>query len=149
MARAATSSQSPQMSVSKITATGAAARASPDATKARELATTTKALATNRRAPHSRLVATIWNPPLKKCFRFPQRVPIASTGGRSKAQATASIRSSATTAHFAVSSSTRITFTASPASRCSRLQQRWARSMRYIVAHMQTTGERKWISCSG
>ena len=68
---------------------------------------------------------------------------------KAPAQATASIRSSATTAHFAVSSSTRITFTASPASRCSRLQQRWARSIRYIVAHMQTTGERKRISCSG
>ena len=36
-----------------------------------------------------------------------------------------------------------------PAARFSRLQHRCARSMRYIVAHMQTTGERKWISCSG
>ena len=62
---------------------------------------------------------------------------------------TASIRSSASTAKRAVSSSTRMTFTGLPASRCSRLQQRWARSMRYIVAHMQTTGERKCTSWPG
>ena len=49
----------------------------------------------------------------------------------------------------AVSSSTRITFTGVPAARFSSAQQRCGRSMRYIVAHMQTTGERKWISCSG
>ncbi len=46
-------------------------------------------------------------------------------------------------AQWAVSSSTRITFTGLPAARRSRLQARWARSIRYIVAHMQTTGDRK------
>lgn len=62
---------------------------------------------------------------------------------------TASIRSSAVTAHLAVSASTKIVFTGWPASRCSRLQQRWARSIRYIVAHMHITGERNRICCSG
>ena len=36
-----------------------------------------------------------------------------------------------------------IVLTGVPWARFSRVQQRWARSMRYIVAHMQTTGDKK------
>ena len=56
---------------------------------------------------------------------------------------TANIRSKAISDHRVVSSSTRILLTGVPAARFSRLQHKWAKSMRYIVAHMQTTGERK------
>jgi hypothetical protein len=56
---------------------------------------------------------------------------------------TCSIRSRATSDQRLVSASTSITFTCRPAARFSRLQHRCAKSIRYIVAHMQTTGDRK------
>ena len=56
---------------------------------------------------------------------------------------TCNMRSRATSDHFVVSSSTSITLTGVPATRFSKLQQRCAKLMRYIVAHMQTTGDRK------
>ena len=79
----------------------------------------------------------------------PQRERGAVHHERGRCYRTASIRSRAVRDHFAVSSSTRITFTGLPRSRCSRLQARWAKSIRYIVAHMQTVGERKRMVCSG
>ncbi len=54
-----------------------------------------------------------------------------------------SIRSSATSDQRLVSSSTSMRFTTLPAARFSRHQHRCARSIRYMVAHMHTTGERK------
>ena len=61
----------------------------------------------------------------------------------------ASMRSSATRAQRAVSGSTLIRLTGVPCARFSRHQARWGMSIRYMVAHMQTMGERKWIVLSG
>jgi len=55
----------------------------------------------------------------------------------------ASIRSSATRPQWAVSASTLMRLTGVPCSRFSRHQARWGKSIRYIVAHMQTIGDRK------
>ena len=63
--------------------------------------------------------------------------------GRKRRYLTSSIRSNATNDWAAIWSSTRIWFTTSPTSKFSSDQARCARSMRYIVAHMHTTGERK------
>ena len=56
---------------------------------------------------------------------------------------TASILSSAIRLQRVVSSSTSILFTTCPSRRFSSVQHRCARSIRYIVAHMHTTGLRK------
>ena len=68
---------------------------------------------------------------------------IGRTGAAGGPHFISSIRSNAFRASPAVWSSSRITFTGVPAARFSTAQQRCAKSIRYIVAHMQTTGERK------
>ena len=67
----------------------------------------------------------------------------------SLAQFTSSIRSSAIRAQWAVSAGTLIRLTGVFRARFSRHQARWGRSIRYMVAHMQTIGERKWICLVG
>ena len=62
---------------------------------------------------------------------------------------TASIRSRAIKLHRATSSLTVMVFSIVPRTIFSKLQHKCAKSIRYIVAHIQTSGERKCISCSG
>lgn len=76
------------------------------------------------------------------CFSAGNR----GTNGAGRGYLTSSIRSSANRLHSEVSWSTSTTFTGLPSSRFSRLQHRCARSIRYMVAHIQMTGLRKWIS---
>ena len=64
-------------------------------------------------------------------------------------QTVASIRSRATRAHEAVSSSTVIRLRTSPATRPSSTQARWAASMRNMVEHGQTSGSRETTVLSG
>ena len=73
----------------------------------------------------------------------PTLSPICGNRTGKSGHFTRNIRSSATSDQRDVSSSTSITLTRFPAARFSTLQQRCARSMRYMVAHMQTTGDRK------
>src|SRR5579875_851667 len=61
----------------------------------------------------------------------------------------ASMRSSATRAQYAVSSSTLTWLITSPCTSASSTQARYAGWMRYIVEQGQTTGSRQKISCSG
>ena len=64
-------------------------------------------------------------------------------------QVTWSIRSRAIRAQCAVSAGTLMRLTGVPRARFSRHQARWGRSIRYMVAHMQTIGDRKWIGLVG
>ena len=64
-------------------------------------------------------------------------------------QTVASIRSRATRAHEAVSSSTVIRLRTSPSTRPSRTQARWAASIRNMVEHGHTRGSRETTVLSG
>ena len=73
----------------------------------------------------------------------------APTSVPARAQMVASMRSRATLAQDAVSSSTTIRLRTSPATRPSSTQARWAASMRNIVEQGQTSGSRERIVLSG
>ncbi len=78
----------------------------------------------------------------------PAARPFATPPGRA-AQVMASMRSSATRAHSAVSASTVIRFTTLPSTRFSSTQHRWAASMRNIVEHGQMSGSSDTIVLPG
>ena len=82
--------------------------------------------------------------------RRPSRRPIAGPGPvAGPAQTVASIRSRATRAQVAVSSSTVIRLRTSPATSPSSTQARWGASMRNMVEHGQTRGSRDTTVLSG